>query len=386
VKSIQVKMSLAAALAAATLALAPLAGAMAANPSHAAGAGTLTIGAFAPESGAYAAAGIDIIDSVRLAVQNLNKTGNVLGMKLTVDAQDSPCNPQVAVQAAQKLVNDGVVGVVGPYCSGDAIPASTIYHRAGIPMITPGSSNPKLTEQGFDNIFRTIGRDDEQGAYAARIMVRRFHAKRIALIHDNTVYAKGVATQTQLALQKYAGTSVIFFDAITPNSHDFSSILTRVRSAHPDVTYFTGYYSDGGLLVKQFAQLGVSGQFMAGDANNDPAFIKLAGSYANKAYVTTAPVPQLVASAAGFVSQYRATYHRDPGAYSAYAYDAANTLIHAIQMAHTAALPAVIKQLHQTKNFPGVTGPITYNAKGDRVQVQYITVTVRNGHFVPAFT
>ncbi len=385
-KTTQAKTSLATALiAAVSLTLAPLT-ATAANPSHAVDAGTLKLGAFAPESGAYAAAGIDIIDSVRLAVVNTNKNGNVLGMKLVVDAQDSPCNPQVAVQAAQKLVNDGVAGVVGPYCSGDAIPASTIYHRAGIPMITPGSSNPKLTEQGFDDIFRTIGRDDEQGAYAARIMVNRFHAKRIALIHDNTVYAKGVATQTQLALRKYAGTSIVFFDALTPNSHDFSSILTHVRSAHPDVTYFTGYYSDGGLLVKQFVQLGVSGTFMAGDANNDPAFIKLAGSYANKAFVTTAPVPQIVASASGFVRQYETTYHRGPGAYSAYAYDAANVLIHAIQMAHTASLPAVVKQLHQIKNFPGVTGPITFNAKGDRVQVQYVTITVRNGHFVPAFT
>src|SRR5581483_4651207 len=101
----------------------------------------------------------------------------------TLDAQDSPCNPQVAVQAAQKLVTDGVVGVIGPYCSGDAIPASTIYHRAGIPMITPAATNPTLTEQGFNDIFRTIGRDDEQGAFAAGIIANKLHATKVAIIH-----------------------------------------------------------------------------------------------------------------------------------------------------------------------------------------------------------
>src|SRR5207302_810307 len=139
---------------------------------------SIKIGAFAPESGQYASAGIDIIRAVKLAVANANKHGGVMGDTITLDAQDSPCNPQVAVQAAQKLVTDGVVGVVGPYCSGDAIPASTIYHRANLAMITPASTNPKLTEQGFNDIFRTVGRDDEQGLFAARVIAKTLHAKK----------------------------------------------------------------------------------------------------------------------------------------------------------------------------------------------------------------
>src|ERR687885_2103612 len=344
----------------------------------------IKLGFYAPLSGPNAAAGIDMLNAAKLAIANANTAGGVLGRRITLDAQDSPCNPQVAVQTAQKLVTDGVVAVVGPYCSGDAIPASTIYHRAGIAMVTSAATNPKLTEQGFDNIFRTIGRDDEQGVFAAGVIVRKLHGTRVAIIHDNTVYAKGLAEQTRLALRKYPGAKVVFFDAIVSGSHDFSSILTRLRSMRPQVTYFTGYYADGGLLLKQFEQLGVPGKFMAGDSNNDPTFIKLAGAYAEKALVTGAPIPQLVPSAAGFVKQYTATYHRGPGAYSAYTYDATNVVVHAITVARSAAPAAIVRALHMTKDYRGVTGPITFNRVGDRVQIQYILITVSDGQFVRA--
>jgi len=325
-----------------------------------------------------------MVRAMKLAVATWNKTGGVMGKRITLDAQDSPCNPQVAVTAAQKLITDGVVGVDGPYCSGDAIPTSVLFYRAHIPLVDPAATNPKLTEQGFNNIFRTIGRDDEQGGFAAGIIASKLHAKKVAIIHDNTVYAKGLADQTRLALGKYAGVNVVFFDAITPGSKDFSSFLTQLRTKSPDVTYFTGYYADGGLLLKQFIQLGVSGRFMAGDANNDVGFIKLAGSDAQKALITGAPTPSLLPNAKGFVRQYQAAYHTAPGAYSTYSYDAMNILLRGIQKAHSTSGPAIIRALHTVKNYHGITGLITFNAKGDRTQIQYIVETVRNGQFVRA--
>jgi ABC-type branched-subunit amino acid transport system substrate-binding protein len=325
-----------------------------------------------------------MLNAAKLAVAHANKAGGVLGKQIQIDAQDDACTAQVGVQAAQKLVTDGVVGAVGGYCSGATIPASTVYHRTGIPMITSAATNPKLTAQGFSDIFRTIGRDDEQGLFVAG-MINRLHAKTVALIHDNTVYGKGLATQTQLSLQqKYPNIKVVFFDAIVSGSKDFTSILTKIRGLKPSLTYFTGYYPDGGLLLKQFEQLGVPGQFMAGDANNDPTFIKLAGKYAEKALISTAPIPQLVPSATPFVKEYTATYHAGPGAYSAYTYDAAAVLIAAIKKAGTTSPAALVKAVAATKSFPGVTGPITFSSSGDRVQIQYILVTVRNGQFVAA--
>jgi ABC-type branched-subunit amino acid transport system substrate-binding protein len=347
-------------------------------------AGTIKIGAYAPLSGPYASAGIDMVRAVKLAAANMNKQGGLLGKKLTVDAQDSPCNPQVAVQAAQKLVTDGVVGVVGPYCSSDALPTSTIFHRAGIPMMDPAATNPQITNQGFNNIFRTIGRDDQQGAFAAKVMVKKLHATRVAIIHDNTVYAKGLATYTKQALAKYPGVKVVYFDAIVPNSKDFSATLTQIKGLNPSVTYFTGYYSDGGLMIKQFYQLGVPGRFMAGDSNNDPTFIKLAGADASKVLVTTAPTPDLIPQAKSFVRQYKATYHTQPGAYSTYSYDGAGALLWAIKTTKSTSSSALISALHKLKNYPGITGPLTFTARGDRAQLSYVVVTVRNGTFVRA--
>jgi branched-chain amino acid transport system substrate-binding protein len=385
VNTVRVKSALVALFSVAVLILAGVAAPTTATvSSRPAASNAIKLGFFAQLSGQYAAAGIDMLNAARLAVDSANEAGGVLGRHITLDPQDSGCKALVAVQAAQKLVADGAVAVVGPYCSTDAIPASTIYHRAGIVMVTPAATNPKLTQQGFDDIFRTIGRDDEQGVFAAGVMVRKLHVTRVAIIHDNTVYAKGLAEQTRLALQKYGGVKVVFFDAVVSGSHDFSPILTRLRSIKPQVTYFTGYYADGGLLLKQFEQLGVPGKFMAGDSNNDPTFIKLAGAYAERALITGAPIPQLVPSAAAFVKHYTASYHRGPGAYSAYTYDATNVVLHAITLAKSVAPAAIVHALHMTKGYPGVTGPITFNRVGDRVQIQYVLITVRSGQFVRA--
>jgi ABC-type branched-subunit amino acid transport system substrate-binding protein len=347
-------------------------------------AGPIKVGGYAPLSGADASAGIDMIRAMKLAVAKWNKAGGVLGRRITFDAQDAPCNPQVAVTAAQKLITDGVVGVDGPYCSSDALPTSVLFNRAHLPLVDPAATNPQITERGFNNIFRTIGRDDEQGKFAAGIIVNKLHAKKVAIIHDNTVYAKGLAEQTRLALAKYPGVKVVFFDAIVSGSKDFSSFLTQLKTKSPDVTYFTGYYADGGLLVKQFYQLGISGRFMAGDSNNDPTFIKLAGTDAEKVLITTAPTPNLLPTARSFVQQYQATYHTVPGTYSTYSYDAMNILLRGIQKAHSTSGPAIIRALHTVKNYHGITGLITFNAKGDRVQITYLVETVRNGNFVRA--
>lgn len=347
-------------------------------------AGTIKIGFFGPLTGSIAVAGIDMLNAMKLAVADWNAKGGVLGQQITVDPQDSPCNPQVAVQAAQKIISDGDIAVVGPYCSSDAIPASVIYHRANIPFMVPASTNPRLTAQGFHNIFRTIGRDDEQGFFAATTMAK-WHAMRIAIVHDNSTYGKGVAVLTRAALARLnPKAQIVYFDAITVGAHDFSPTLTKIRGLKPDVTYFTGYYPEGGLFCKQFISLGVPGKFMADDANNDPTFIKLAGAAAQKAYITGAPVPQMVPSAAAFVKRYMAAYHVGPGAYSAYTYDATNILLGAIKKAGTTDGTTLIHLLSMTKDYRGITGPVSFSSTGDRVQIQYVLATVRNGQFVAA--
>lgn len=344
---------------------------------------TIKIGVPVPLSGGNAKMGDDISKAGMLAVEEWNAKGGILGRKLEIVAFDDACDAQASVTAAHKLIDSGVVAVAGGYCSSAAIPASAVYHDSGVAFVADASSNPKLTDQGFENVFRVIGRDDQQGPYAAGFMMKTLKAKRIAIIHDNTLYAKGLADATKAALDGKPGVQVVFFDAITPGEKDFSAVLTKVKSLNPDVTYYTGYYPEGGLVAKQFKDLGVSGKFMAGDANNDPTFVTEAGSAAEGVYVTSTPLPQDMSTAKAFVDRYKKRWNQDPGPYSALEYDAVNVVIDALRRAGNADRAAVIKAIAATKNYRGATGAISFDKKGDRLSVLYISYIIKNGKFVP---
>jgi len=343
----------------------------------------IKIGVPVPLSGGNAKMGNDISQAATLAVEEWNAKGGVLGRKIEIMAFDDACDAQQSVTAAHKLVDGGVVAVAGGYCSSAAIPASAVYHDAGVAFVADASSNPKLTDQGFENVFRVIGRDDQQGPYAAGFMMNTLKAKKIAIIHDNTLYAKGLADATKAALDGKPGVQVVFFDAVTPGEKDFSAVLTKVKSLTPDVTYYTGYYPEGGLIAKQFKDLGVSGKFMAGDANNDPTFISEAGPASEGVYVTSTPLPQDQSTAKAFIDRYKKRWNRDPGPYSALEYDAVNVVINAIKQSGSTDRAAIIKAITGTKNYQGATGAINFDKKGDRTSVLYITYIIKGGKFVP---
>ncbi len=344
---------------------------------------TIKIGVPVPLSGGNAKMGDDISKAATLAIEEWNAKGGVLGRKLEIMTFDDACDAQQSVTAAHKLVDAGVVAVAGGYCSSAAIPASAVYHDSGVAFVADASSNPKLTDQGFENVFRVIGRDDQQGPYAAGFMTKTLKAHRVAIIHDNTVYAKGLADATKAALSGKPGVQVVFFDAITPGEKDFSAVLTKVKSLKPDVTYFTGYYPEGGLLAKQFKDLGVSGKFMAGDANNDPTFVTEAGAAAEGDFVTSTPLPQDLGTAKAFVDRYKKRFNQDPGPYSALEYDAVNIVINAIQRAHSTDRAAIIKAIAATKGYKGATGSIGFDKKGDRTTILYIPYIIKGGKFTP---
>ena len=344
---------------------------------------TIKIGVPVPLSGGNAKMGDDIAKAATLAAEEWNAKGGVLGKKIEIVSFDDACDAQQSVTAAHKLLDAGVAAVAGGYCSSAAIPASAVYHDAGVAFVADASSNPKLTDQGFENVFRVIGRDDQQGPYAAGFMMKTLKAKRIAIIHDNTAYAKGLADATKAALDGKPGVQVVFFDAVTPGEKDFSAALTKVKSLKPDATYYTGYYPEGGLIAKQFKDLGVSGKFMAGDANNDPTFIKEAGSASEGTFVTSTPLPQDQSTAKSFVDRYKKRWNQDPCPYSALDYDAVNVVLTAIKQSGSADRPAIVKAIAATKNFTGATGSINFDKKGDRTSVLYITYIIKGGKFVP---
>ncbi len=344
------------------------------------GSDPIKIGVLAPLSGDSAAAGTDIVNGAKLAANKINKDGGVLGRQIELVKADDACDAQTGTAAVQKLVTQKVVTVAGGYCSGAAIAETVITDRNKIPFIADAQTNVTITSRGLQHVFRTIGRDDKQGEFAAQYMTKDLKAKRIAIIHDNTAYAKGLAEATKAALEKL-GLTPVFFDAITPGSKDFNSFLTGVRGKQPDATYFTGYFADAGLLLKQARDLGITTPIIGGDATNDPTVIKTAGSAANNFSVTTAPLPQFISAASSFVSDYTSAYGGVPGPYSVYEYDAISVTADAIKRAGSTDPDKINAALKGTKDFAGLTGTINFEPTGDRANPVYITAVVKGGQF-----
>ena len=365
----------------AAIALAAAACGSGGSASSGGGSGPIAIGVPVPLSGDYASAGTDILHGAQLAAKDINASGGIKGRKIKIVAQDDTCQAQTAAQAAQKLISQSVVAAAGGYCSTAALPELAAFHRAKIPFVMDASTNPQLTEEGFAEALRTIGRDDEQGPFVAKFITGFLHAKRVAVGNDNSTYSKGLADSTVGALQK-AGVQVVFNNALTPGHSDYTSFLTKIAQSKPDLFYYSGYYPEFGLLLKEAKQLGINFTMMGGDANNDPTLMKTAGSAANGALVDTAPLAQFLSSAKGYVSAYQAAYHAGPGPYSSYEYDAVGVIAQAIKKAGATQPTKITAALHAMTSYSGITGTFHLDNHGDRLPVNYIVTIVRNDSFV----
>jgi branched-chain amino acid transport system substrate-binding protein len=346
--------------------------------------GPIKIGVPAPLSGDSASAGQDIVAAAKVAASEINDAGGIKGRMIEIIAEDDACAAQQGAQAAQKLVNSGVIAVAGGYCSGAAVPAAPIFGRANIPFVLDASTNPVLTDNGEGKVFRTCGRDDRQGEFAAKFIGDVLKAKRVAVLHDNTTYAKGLAEAAAASLRQSGAAEVVYNDALTAGQADYTSVLTTIAGNRPDVLYFTGYFAEAGLLMKQHNQLGLTFKLMGGDATTDASALRTAGAAAEGFIATTAPLPNALPSAADFVGRYKAQNNgAEPGPFSVYEYDAVKVIAKAIETSGATKGEDLIRALHELKDYEGVTGPISFNEKGDRNELNYITVIVRNGTFVP---
>lgn len=338
---------------------------------------TLTIAIAGPMSGPEAKMGTDFRNAVTLAVEEWNQQGGVLGKKITVLIGDDQSDPKQAVSVANKFVTQGVVAVIGHFNSSCSIPASDIYNRADIPMITPASTNPQLTERGYKNVFRICGRDDQQGTVGAEFIKKKLGLKRIAIIHDRTTYGQGLAEEVKKSLEGYG--QIVYYGGITKGDQDFKPVLTAVKEKRPDIIYFGGIYPEAGLIVKQAREIGIKASFMSGDGTIDPKFIEIAGTAAEGTYLTFGQDPEKLPTAKDFLKKYRERFG-DPGPYSIYAYDATNVLLTAIKEAGSTDGKAISRKLHELE-FKGALGDIKFDQKGDVVKSPYVVWITRNGRF-----
>jgi branched-chain amino acid transport system substrate-binding protein len=350
--------------------------------------GTMKIGVTGPFTGNYAAPGIDILNAAKVMADTLNKSGGINGTKVEVVSADDQCDAQVGVQAAQNLISQKIVAIIGGYCSGASIPESDLLRKQGdIPFLTVASSNPKFTEQGYDNVFRLILRDDFAGTVDADFVNSVLKGKKVAIMHDNTTYAKGLADAGKAEVTKNGGT-VTYFDAITPGQKDYSSALTRVASTNPDAFYFTGYYPEAGTLVKEYKDLGLDKKFkfMVGSGEYDPAYIT-AGGPASDGSTVTFPVGPDTAKGAEF-DKFKAAYTsatgKDMATYAIYEHDAFMIFKNAVEKAKSTKSSDLNKALHQV-SYSGITGDISFNEKGDRPTPQMVGYLVQGGKFVPTW-
>ncbi|HEY8488530.1 MAG TPA: branched-chain amino acid ABC transporter substrate-binding protein [Thermaerobacter sp.] len=348
------------------------------------GGDKIVIGVQGPFTGDYAAEGKGFRQAIEMLKEQINAQGGVLGKQIEVVYEDDKGQPNESTLAAQKLVSQKVVAVIGSYNSTATEAAQQVYADAGILHITPSSTATHLTEKGLKNFFRMAFLDSAQGQFAASLLVDKLGAKKVAIIHDNSTYAKGLADWTRKFVEE-KGAQVVFFDAINPQESDYSALLTNLKGTNPDAIYFTGYFSQAGLLVKQARDMGITVPFAAGNASNNDEVIKTAGEAAEGYITTTEPAPADLPydEARKFVEDYKAKYNEDPvSIWTAMAADCFRVIVEAIQQTQSTDPAKLADYLrNDLKDFPGITGPITFDEKGDREGTVYAAYQVKNGKF-----
>ncbi len=345
--------------------------------------GTIRIGHVAPLTGGIAHLGKDNENGARLAIEQANAAKITIGgkeAKFVLVAEDDQADPKVGTTVAQKLVDAKVAGVVGHLNSGTSIPASSIYHQAGVPMISGSATNPKLTEQGFKGVFRVVGRDDQQGPAIASYLVSVNKPKLVAVIDDATAYGEGIANEVDKTL-KAAGVTVLPREKGTDKTADWKAILTKIKGQNPDAIFYGGMDATGGPLLKQGRELGIQAVFSFGDGACTDKMKELAGDASEGLLCSQAGIPPQAASKK-FLDAYKARFKVDPILYAPFTYDAANLLIDAMKKANSTDPSKYLPEL-QKISFSASTGKIEFDLKGDRKNAEITIFVMKGGKIEP---
>lgn len=332
--------------------------------------GPIKIGLLCPLTGAYASEGQDMKNIVELLAAKLNEKGGILGRKVEIVLGDDGSNARGASIAAQRLATQGVVAVVGTYGSANTEASQNTFNESKIIQIANGSTSVRLTEKGLKYFLRTCPRDDSQGVVAYKTL-SSMGFNKIAILHDNSSYAKGLADETKALLEKN-GKKIVFYDALTPKENDYSTILTKIKTTKPDVVFFTGYYNEAGLLLRQSREMNWNVPFVGGDATNNKDLIKIAGNKAAKGFTCISPpLPQdlLSKDAKEFMAEFKTKFGTTPGSiWSILSGDGFKVIANAIATKKSTDPDTLVKYLQtEAKNITGLTGKISFNAKGDRI-------------------
>jgi branched-chain amino acid transport system substrate-binding protein len=323
-----------------------------------------------PITGPSAATGAQMKNGVDQAVEDINKAGGILGQKITASYGDDASDPKQGVSVANNFAGEGVKFVIGHYNSGVTIPASAVYQENGILEITPASTNPTVTERGMWNIFRVCGRDDQQGQVAGEYILKHFKGKKIAIVHDKTTYGKGLADEMRKTIGK-GGMKDVLYEGINTGEKDYSALVSKIKQANPDLIYWGGLYTEGGLIVRQLRDQGVKAPLMGGDGITSDEFASVGGPGVEGTLMTYGPDPRNRPEAKKVVDEFRAKKF-EPEAYTLYSYAGVQIIKQAAEAAKSADPKKVAEKMHSGMHFKTVLGDISYDKKGDITKLDYV--------------
>ena len=342
----------------------------------------IKLGVAGPITGGSAAFGAQLKNGVEQAVADINKAGGIMGQQITVSVGDDRADPKEGVSVANKFVGDGIKLVVGHFNSGVTIPASLVYAENGMLAITPSATNPCVTDRkagpcGDDKrthanllMFRTCGRDDQQGAVAGAYIAKNFAGKKVAIIHDKTTYGLGLANETRKAMTA-KGLKDVMFEGVNKEDKDFSALVSKTKATGADLIYWGGLHDTGGLILRQMRDQGVKAPLMGGDGITSDEFAVIAGPGAEGTLMTYGPDPRKRAEAKAVVERFRAKKF-EPEAYTLYSYAAVEVIKQAAEAEKSVDAKKIANRIYSGMKFKTVIGELSYDKKGDVTRLDYV--------------
>ena len=337
----------------------------------------IKMGMTGPITGPNAAFGAQIKNGVEQAVADINAAGGIQGQKITILSGDDVSDPKQGVSVANKFAADGAKFVVGPFNSGVTMPASEVYQENGILLVTPSATNPKVTERGMWNVFRTCGRDDQQGAVASAYILKNYKGKKVAVVHDKTTYGQGLADETRKGMNK-GGMKEVLYEGVNIGEKDFSALVSKIKATGADLVYWGGLHTEGGLIVRQMRDQGVKAVLMGADGITSDEFASIGGPGVEGTLMTFAPDPRKRAEAKAIVEKFRAKKF-EPEAYTLYSYAAVEVIKQAADAAKSLDPKKVAAQIKTGQKFKTVIGELSYDKKGDITRPDYVMYVWKKG-------
>ncbi len=335
---------------------------------------TIKIAVVGPTTGPVTQYGDMVREGVDTAIEQINAAGGVKGKKLEAVVIDDGCEPKQGPVAANRVVNQKIGFVVGHVCSGATIAATEIYNNEGVVMVTPSATSPAVTDgKNYEFIFRTIGRDDQQGPAAAKFILDKIKPKNVAVLHDKQSYGQGIATAVKNDLEK-GGVKVSVFEGINAGDSDYSAVITKLKSNGVDFVYYGGYHPEMGLLLRQAAEQGVKARFMGPEGVGNPDINAIAGDAVEGMLLTLpADFAQNPANAA-IVKAFQDKKRNPNGAFQLTAYAATQAIADGIKGAASTD-PAKVAQYLHANSFETPIGKTAWNKQGDLTNFEFQVFT-----------